>query len=950
MTKGVFAAGGAVQASGGIYIPRAADDALIDLCRQGVYAYILASRQMGKSSLMVHTSERLEAEGIRWSIVDLQVIGTLLSADQWYAGVLSTIAQDLELDVDVVSWWEARTHLSPAQRLSIFLSNVVLGRLPGPLVIFVDEIDATLSLPFADDFWGAIRSLYDARARFPVLNRLSFVFLGVASPIELVRDPRRTPYNIGRHVVMTDFTFVEAQQLTQGFPDSMHHAQADQTLRHILRWTHGHPYLTQRLCLALTESAYEWNRAGIRELVQHTFLGEASAKDVNLQEIKRMLTERATDPYAVLTTFRAILRSGPRTFGAGSRAGALLASLLGRRPVRDDPQSSVNELLKLSGVVRSDRSTLVVRNPIYWQVFDERWAKDQIDLLPTSWQQRFERARLKLAIVSALLLLMMTIAIGALWLRADTARAKALEAVQQEATQRAFAEAGALTLRAQAIHTKDRRLSFRMLLSALDLGAKLQVDQVLRQIIEPEPCVDLERRVYGAAWAGQGVPEIVVRSGDAAPAPRASIRLLPVEPPPGRAGGALLSPDGRSLVEWGAGKAQVRDAHDGATTFELWHAGRALRRAEWSPDGDRLLTLDSLGTVRLWNIAARAPLRTLVAGNIALAAAAWSPGGQRIALASDDGVEIWAVAGTVPSAVLAGDLGTVVGMAWSADGQQLTTASADGAVRRWEVRGGEPPLLQIAPQEIGITAAYWSPSGAYVMTIGADKAARVWDVSRGEQISRLDKAAPPIVAVRWSADAGRFLIAGASGVVCMHDAFDQLLATVNAEHVEKLSPPEKEQILRELLPAAAQHDDVAPETASAMPSEEPSPTHADTPTPTISPSAEPSPTNTPEPAPPADTPTEVPSAIPTDTPTLTPTNTPSITPSITPTATETEMPTATPTETPTDTSVSGGTTENSSNAGEATETPTETPTDTPSETPETDGATAEPSAEPAGSE
>ena len=48
MSKAVFAAGGAVQASGAIYIPRAADATLAELCRQSIYAHVLASRQMGK--------------------------------------------------------------------------------------------------------------------------------------------------------------------------------------------------------------------------------------------------------------------------------------------------------------------------------------------------------------------------------------------------------------------------------------------------------------------------------------------------------------------------------------------------------------------------------------------------------------------------------------------------------------------------------------------------------------------------------------------------------------------------------------------------------------------------------------------------------------------------------------------------------------------------------------
>src|SRR5688572_17893078 len=65
MTKQtIYTVGGTVQAGGGIYIKRKADDELLELCRQGEFAFILSSRQVGKSSLMVRTAQQLEKENI----------------------------------------------------------------------------------------------------------------------------------------------------------------------------------------------------------------------------------------------------------------------------------------------------------------------------------------------------------------------------------------------------------------------------------------------------------------------------------------------------------------------------------------------------------------------------------------------------------------------------------------------------------------------------------------------------------------------------------------------------------------------------------------------------------------------------------------------------------------------------------------------------------------------
>ena len=85
------------------------------------------------------------------------------------------------------------------------------------LVIFIDEIDAVRSLPFStDEFFAAIRECYNRRTEDPEFERLTFCLLGVATPSDLIRDTRMTPFNIGRRIELTDFTEAEAAPLRSG--------------------------------------------------------------------------------------------------------------------------------------------------------------------------------------------------------------------------------------------------------------------------------------------------------------------------------------------------------------------------------------------------------------------------------------------------------------------------------------------------------------------------------------------------------------------------------------------------------------------------------------------------------------------------------------------------------------------------------------------------------------
>src|SRR5262245_18452767 len=99
------------------------------------------------------------------------------------------------LDTDVTAWWRARDHLGVTQRLTLFFQEVLLAEVSAPIVVFVDEIDTTLSLDFTDDFYAAILYLYNSRSRVPEFQHLSFVLIGVATPGDLIRDPQRTPFN-----------------------------------------------------------------------------------------------------------------------------------------------------------------------------------------------------------------------------------------------------------------------------------------------------------------------------------------------------------------------------------------------------------------------------------------------------------------------------------------------------------------------------------------------------------------------------------------------------------------------------------------------------------------------------------------------------------------------------------------------------------------------------------
>lgn len=204
-----------------------------------------------------------------------------------------------------------------------------------------------------------------------------------------------------------------------------------------------------------------------------------------------------------------------------------------------------------------------------------------------------------------------------------------------------------------------------------------------------------------------------------------SSRLAPYQ----TACSVAVSPEGdAAIAAYGQAYALVWDLNAGklkACLGEESPPDRPVRiyRVAWAPFGQRGLTYDSAGQVRLWDLnTGRELLRRHTVSplpNEGLDRPADMPG----------------------PAALAGGLGAI---GFAPNGRHVT--AADGAVvRRWNLVGGREgaswighgdmhPILSEHPGVPRISDVRFSAMGDRALTVGVDATIRVWDVESGKQL------------------------------------------------------------------------------------------------------------------------------------------------------------------------------------------------------------------------
>jgi WD40 repeat protein len=776
-----YKVGGSLRYNHPTYITRKADRDIYDALKQKEFCYVLNSRQMGKSSLRVRTMKILAQEGFKCVAIDLGILGRFTTAEQWYGGLLAELWRRLRLTSgidDDLYWWRSHLELSPIQRFSRFIEDVLLVNCTSEILIFLDEVDNIINLDFRDEFLILIRNCYERRVELEQYQRLTFCLLGVATPSNLRIDKQLSPFNIGKAIQLTGFDFTEAQPLISGLNNKF--SEPESILQEILHWTKGQPFLTQKLCSLIVRYS-EAKQVNIPLLIQHYLVDNWEIQDEpeHLKTIRDRLLHNQQNKARLLTLYHSILNQ--------------------QEIIIDGSDEQVE--LRLSGLVTRQQSQLKVSNPIYERVFSQQWVAKQLAAISpyqnaiAAWLQSQRQDPSRLLRGEALLE-------GQVWARKhsisniekDFLQKSELLAIEEQRQaelarkaefitkqlaqekrlvrwQRLFilfslamitgfylesrranlSNISALVQSSTALSASNQKLDG--LIAAIKAKQKLnkslrvnqnltqQVDTALQQVVyeikEKNRLLGHSDRLYDIAISSDGKLMATAATDN-------TVRLWkkdatgwqPHKALKGHDGWVVdvaISPNGKTIAS------ASRDR-----TVKLWNQNGKLVDTLSHPQAvtslaiqkDRIVTGTQNGNIYIWQKGKL--IKTLTGHTAAVEAIIITPdnlssnGDQIISASEDKTLKIWQQGKLIKT--LTGHTEGVRAVAITADGNKIISASRDKTLKIWDSNGTEIATLKghLAP----VYGVAVNPINSQIVSASADKTLKIWD-SNGTEIATL---------------------------------------------------------------------------------------------------------------------------------------------------------------------------------------------------------------------
>ncbi|MCX6360850.1 MAG: AAA-like domain-containing protein [Armatimonadetes bacterium] len=293
---------GAVPLGSRYYVVRPTDQLFHDAISRGDSIVLLrGARQVGKTSLLARGLQAARESGETVASAQLQMLdrSILQSSGELFLALARELHEQLDLPDAPDDVWDARRGASP--NLRRYFRRTVLPAAGNRLIWGLDEVDRLFGAPCADDLFSLLRSWNDERALDPAgqWSALTVVIAYSTEAHMLITDLNQSPFNVGTHISLRDFTQAEVDDLNVRHGSPLRTADDRKRFAELLG---GHPFLVRQGLYQLT--VHGWSLQTLERdalLEQGPYgdhlrrIGSLLARDGNLLECVQRIAEGAAE-------------------------------------------------------------------------------------------------------------------------------------------------------------------------------------------------------------------------------------------------------------------------------------------------------------------------------------------------------------------------------------------------------------------------------------------------------------------------------------------------------------------------------------------------------------------------------------------------------------------------------------------------------------------------------
>jgi len=234
--------GGQVSLASAFYVERSPIEKLCyqAILQPGALIRIKGSRQMGKTSLMARILHHAKQQGyltvpLSFQSADGDILADLDKLLKW---LCVSVGRTFKLENKLADYWD--NDLGSKTSCTAYFEEYLLAEIDKPLVLGLDEVDLVFQHPkIASDFFSLLRAWHEYTKISEDWKKLRLLLLtSTEIPILNIHE---SPFNVGLHIELSEFTIEQVQDLTRRYGLHWNTTKVEQ----LMALVGGYPYLVQ---------------------------------------------------------------------------------------------------------------------------------------------------------------------------------------------------------------------------------------------------------------------------------------------------------------------------------------------------------------------------------------------------------------------------------------------------------------------------------------------------------------------------------------------------------------------------------------------------------------------------------------------------------------------------------------------------------------------------------